>query len=160
MSLHAWAVQWGIPAVAMVDLQKRLGLDTTVLDPSAPGYGHGEAWVQSGVRLEASRQGIRAFRNNSGALKSEDGRLVRFGLGNDSKQTNELIKSGDLIGWRSFVIQIEHVGMKFAQFWSREVKHPGWHYGGDERERAQKRWADMVNADGGDAAFITDPGAV
>lgn len=157
MSLHAWAVRWGIPPAAVQDLQQRLGLDTPVLPMESPAYGKSEAWVQSMARLEASRRGIRVFRNNVGALKTEDGRQVRFGLGNDSPGVNAVIKSSDLIGWHRHTVTDADVGTFIAQFWCREIKAPGWQYKGAEREVAQRAWIDMVNADGGDAAFLTDP---
>lgn len=57
--------------------------------------------------------GVRVFRNNVGKLKDQRGRWVEFGL---------CVGSSDLIGWRSFVIKPEHVGMKIAQFMAIETK--------------------------------------
>lgn len=162
MSLHTWAIRWGVSAAALVDLQHQLGLVTPPFDKQrdGPTEGKSEAFVQSLVRLEASQKGYKLFRNNVGALKDERGRVVRYGLANDSTAMNEVVKSADLIGWRSFVIPPQLVGCKFAQFVSREVKESGWQYTGTEREPAQKAWNDAVNADGGDAAFVTGLGSL
>lgn len=81
---------------------------------------------------------------------------MRFGLGNDSAQLNERIKSSDLIGWRSLVIAPGHVGLTVAQFVSFEIKASDWHLTpGDKRAQAQKRWIDLVTGDGGEARFVT-----
>ena len=119
-----------------------------------------ESYVQSIVRLEAARKGVRLFRNNVGALIDSRGVPVRYGLANDSKAANEAMKSADLIGWRSLIIESHMVGRCIAQFVSRECKHVGWQYHGDERERAQLAWAQLVAAGGGDAAFCTGEGTL
>ena len=157
-NIHEWAQRWGVSVEAVRDLQTTLGLYTPPLDPGDPGFGKSEAWAQSAVRLEASEKGIKLFRNNVGALKDERGRLVRYGLGNDSPAMNEILKSGDLIGWRPVVILPHHVGHTIAQFVSREVKAPGWQFTGKGREGPQLTWENLVNSGGGDAAFATGPG--
>lgn len=160
MSIHTWATKWGVSLEAFRDLQVTLGTYTPPLEPGAPAVGKSEAWVQSIVRLEASDKGVQLWRNNVGALKDQAGRLVRYGLANDSPALNEVIKSGDLIGWRPVCIQPHMVGCVLAQFVSREVKAPGWQYTGAGREEAQQRWCNMVNAAGGDAAFVTGEGSL
>lgn len=122
---------------------------------------HSENYVQSLVRLEAGRKGLKLWRNNVGVLtNAETGQPVRYGLANDSKQLNASIKSGDLIGWRPVVITPAMVGTKIAQFVSRECKRPSWSYSATDREKAQLRWAEVVNADGGDACFVTAEGSL
>lgn len=161
--LHTWFRRHaGQPLTldAFRDLQITLGTYTPQLPEEAPGVGKSEAWAQSMVRIEASEKGIKLFRNNSGALMDKDGRLVRFGLGNDSANANKVIKSGDLIGIRPLLIQPHHVGHVFGQFVSREIKPPGWQFTGAGREEAQMRWCNLVNACGGDAAFATGPGTL
>lgn len=153
--LHTWAARWGVSPQAFQELQQALGMLAPPLVAGDPGHGKSEAWAQSAERLAASRQGIAVFRNNVGALKDERGRLVRFGLGNDSKGLNEVLKSSDLIGIKPVVIQPQHVGHTFGQFWAREMKEPGWHYTGTPREAAQMAFIGLVNAHGGDAAFST-----
>ena len=84
----------------------------------------------------------RLFRNNVGALRDANGRLIRFGLQPGS---------GDLIGWRSVVIGSEHLGQRVAQFVSVEVKAPG------QARRArpdQLAWQQQVTAAGGLACIV------
>ena len=119
-----------------------------------------EARVQSEIRLEAARKGVRLYRNNSGALKDEHGRLVRFGLGNESTALNRKFKSADLIGWRTVTVTPDMVGCKIAQFLARECKYEGWVYTGSEREQAQKAFLDLVVAEGVDACFATEVGTI
>jgi hypothetical protein len=122
---------------------------------------HSETYVQSLVRLEAGRKGLKLWRNNVGVLtNAETGQPVRYGLANDSPALNKSIKSGDLIGWRSIVITPAHVGTKLAQFVSRECKRPNWKFTGTDREKAQLRWAEVLNADGGDGCFVTGEGTL
>jgi hypothetical protein len=119
-----------------------------------------EARVQSEIRLEAAHKGVRLYRNNSGALKDEYGRLVRFGLGNESTALNKVFKSADLIGWRPVLVTQDMVGTVVAQFIARECKYEGWTYGGSEHEKAQKAFIDLVVAEGGDACFATGTGTI
>lgn len=129
-----------------------------------------EAYVQSLVRLEAPAKGVRLFRNNVGVLLDANGRPVRYGLANDSAALNRQIKSGDLIGWRRRVITVADVvaagpgGLVIAEFVSRECKPANWRpaLSGErfEHEEAQRRWAAMINADGGDAGFATGEGTL
>lgn len=114
-----------------------------------------EAAVQALVRLEAARKGVRLWRNNVGVLLDERGVPVRYGLANDSKRLNAVCKSGDLIGWRPLLVTPQHLGSTIAQFVSRECKHAGWKWTGNDHELAQQRWIDFVMADGGDAAFCS-----
>lgn len=120
-----------------------------------------EARVQSEVRLEAARAGVKLWRNNRGAGKIDDGRFVRFGLGNESDKLNEMLKSSDLIGWRIVIVTPADVGRRIAQIVCREVKHPGWHLTpGDKEAHAQAAWLALVASDGGDAMFATDVGTL
>ncbi len=120
-----------------------------------------EDWSKTQVQLEgAVIPGVYLTRNNVGALTDKYGRLIRYGLANSSKAENERIKSADLIGWRTVTITPDMVGRRIAQFLSREAKAPGWHYTGTDREVAQKAWADLVNAAGGDACFATGIGTL
>ncbi len=116
-----------------------------------------ESNVQSRVRLEAAKLNWRLFRNNSGAGALENGSFVRWGLGNDSEQVNKVMKSSDLIGWRPVRITSEMIGQTIAQFVAIECKAEGWKYKNNAHEKAQKRFIDMVLADGGYAKFLADP---
>lgn len=158
-AVYRWAARHGVTLAALNELQALFGMHGGHdLPPEAKGTS--EAAVQAAVRLEAARKGVRLFRNNVGALKDERGRLVRYGLANDSKQVNEICKSGDLIGWRPLLIGPQHMGTVVAQFVSRECKEPGWRYTGTEREVAQLNWAQLVTAGGGDAAFCSGVGTL
>jgi hypothetical protein len=146
--LIAWAIRHHVSFEAIAELRAMWG------DAGGPSHvddtlrGHvSEAAIQSHCILEAPRRGLHLFRNNVGALKSEDGRMIRFGLANDSKRRNEIIKSGDLIG----------IGPG-GQFVSIECKRPGWTYSGQGREPAQLAWIQLVIAAGGRAKFVTDAG--
>lgn len=165
-AVYQWAARHGVTLAALNELQALFGMHGT---PHAVSEGHelpaevkgtSEAAVQAAVRLEAARKGVRLFRNNVGALVDSRGVPVRYGLANDSKQLNEVMKSADLIGWRPLLIEPRHVGTVVAQFVSREVKAVGWHYTGADREPAQLAWAQLVTAGGGDAAFCTGVGTL
>jgi len=160
MTRHEWALKHGVSLSALRELEILEGTYTLPTPPD-PGHGKTEAWVQSVVRLEASQKGVKLFRNNVGALKDSTGRVVRYGLANDSAHVNKVIKSGDLIGWRPVVIEPRHVGFRVALFTSREIKAPDWQYDPrDEHTAAQMAWNNLVNADGGDARFATGEGTL
>lgn len=72
-----------------------------------------EQQIQQEIRLALGRGDVRVFRNNTGALRDENGRLVRYGL---------CTGSADLIGLRRVVIGPEHVGQTMGQFVAVEVK--------------------------------------
>lgn len=74
-----------------------------------------ETPIQNKIRLKLSSQGILNFRNNTGALKDKDGRLVRYGL---------CVGSSDIIGIKPVLITPEMVGQVIGQFMAVEVKCP------------------------------------
>ena len=69
--------------------------------------------IQQRIRLACGRGPVRLWRNNSGALVDQQGRLVRFGLAKGSS---------DLIGLRSLEITPDLVGQRIAQFVALEIK--------------------------------------
>lgn len=150
MILQQWATRHGIPPEALDDLIRTL---VTYPEPEAK-PGSSEAAIQSQVRLEASRTGSRLWRNNSGVAE-RDGKPIRFGLCNDSAKLNRSIKSADLIGIRPVIITPDHIGHTLGQFLARECKRAGWKYTGTQRETAQLRFLNIVNALGGDGRFVT-----
>lgn len=81
--------------------------------PAGPSH---EARVQNQIRLALGRGLTRLFRNNTGALKDQNGRLVTFGLCKGSS---------DLIGWRTTTITPDMVGQRLAVFVAIEVKDKG-----------------------------------
>jgi len=115
-----------------------------------------EAAVQQAVKIKASQQGRRMFRNNVGVLPRGDGVPIRFGLANDSKAMNKNLKSSDLIGISPLLINASHIGTVIGQFTSIEVKKPGWAYNpNDEHQAAQQKWHELITRFGGDSRFIT-----
>lgn len=117
-----------------------------------------EAAAQQEIRLEAPRLGQRLYRNNNGACKDENGRLIRYGLGNDSAKLNKKIKSSDLIGITPLIITPAMIGRRIGVFTSIEVKSKGWHFTGTEREFAQKAWIDLTVSMGALGGFATGRG--
>jgi hypothetical protein len=158
-SIIQWATRNAVTHQALLELQAIFRLLGTETMPAAA-KGTSEAAVQAVVRLEAAKSGVKLWRNNVGALLDSRGVPVRYGLGNDSPELNKVIKSADLIGWRPVLIGPEHVGSLIAQFVSRECKQVGWHYKGNDHERAQLKWAEIITADGGDASFCTGEGSL
>ena len=159
MNLDQWALKWGISAAALNDFRAQVLGEFTEDQPAFESK-RSEAFVQSAVRLEASRKGLRLWRNNVGAGYSEEGSFLRWGLANDSKQINERLKSADLIGIRPVHIKPHHVGAVIGQFVSRECKAPGWTYSGTTRETAQLNWANLILSLGGDSGFATSEGTL
>lgn len=88
------------------------------------------------IMLGLSTPGVRLFRNNCGALKDAEGRLIRYGVANPG--------GSDLIGWRSVTVTPDMLGQKIAVFLAIEVK--------GERGKAtdaQVNFISRVKADGG-----------
>lgn len=154
VSFAHWAARWGVPQEAVNELMRVLLAETPIPYPTEA-TGKAETVVQQAVRLEASREGCRLWRNNVGAFRPPEGGLVRYGLCNESKRMNEQIKSSDLIGIRPVIITPELVGRTVGQFLARETKRSDWKYKGTARERAQLKFNELVLSLGGDAAFST-----
>lgn len=155
-TLSDWAARWIPPqhlAAALADLQATI----VPPEPELPSGLASEAGAQVAVRLAASREGILNWRNQTGALPNETGRIVRFGLANDTPAMNKKIKMGDLIGCAPHVVTLADVGKLHGIFWMREVKKPGWKWPRtpSPREVAQRRAIELVLSRGGDAAFTT-----
>lgn len=160
MVLDAWARKWQINPAAMEDLRKLLRLD-----PKADEIGHKsitlESHVQAEIRAEASEKGMRLWRNNVGAGQLKEGTFIRWGLANESRKVNKVIKSADLIGIRPVLITQQHVGYTIGQFVSREVKRPDWKYIAHDKDiTAQLAWANLILSLGGDACFATGVGTL
>ncbi len=112
-----------------------------------------EANSQSLIRLSAASADCPLWRNNSGACKDVNNRMIRYGLGNDSKNINEVWKSSDLIGITPITIQSHHVGRLLGVFTALEIKHSGWNGVKNDRERAQMNFLNDVISHGGFGAF-------
>lgn len=156
-NLTQCAERWGVSTAAFYELVGMMGIETTPANMGAKGS---EAQAQTDVRLEASRKGLRLWRNNVGACYDKDGNFIRYGLANDSKKLNDAVKSSDLIGIRPVHITPEHVGQTIGQFVAREVKAPGWKYKETSRERAQLAFLQLVVSMGGDGSFCTGEGTL
>lgn len=72
-----------------------------------------ETVLQNQIRLAISSPSVRMFRNNVGAYKNDDGRLVEYGLGRGSS---------DLIGFTVREITPDMVGKSVAVFTAIEIK--------------------------------------
>ncbi len=142
--IMAWAHRHHLSHQALHELRLLFGLNGSLQTPDMPREISSEDGVKSWVRHQAAQVGILAWRNNVGAMEDVNGRVVRFGLANDSKNMNKLVKSSDLIGIRPD-----------GKFWARECKPRDWQYTGTEREIAQLKFLQLVTASGGDAAFTT-----
>lgn len=118
--------------------------------PSLP-----ESDVQNKIRLAASKAGLRLWRNNNGAVTTEDGRHIRFGLANESSALNASVKSSDLIGITPVVITADMIGKTVGVFTAIEVKKQNWKFTGTERELAQLKFIDIVIDLGGIGKFST-----
>lgn len=112
-----------------------------------------EAAIQQQIRLEAARRGTPLLRNNNGACLDDTGRMVRFGLGNDSAKISRAFKSSDLIGIWPVVVTPEMVGRTLGVFMAVEVKRPGAPK--DDRYRAQENFGRWVEQHGGFFRFAT-----
>jgi len=116
-----------------------------------------EAAVEDRVRLLAPQFGGILWRNNSGAYKDETGRLIRYGLANESAKVNKRVKSADLIGLIPLVIRPEHVGKTLGLFTAIECKREGWKLKPrDDRAQAQLKYLEIVYDRGGFGAFCAD----
>lgn len=94
-----------------------------------------EQRIQQEIRLAVSHGDTKLFRNNTGTLRDQHGRPVRFGLCKGS---------ADLIGWRTVTVTPDMVGSQVAVFLSIEVKSPTGRLQPDQRQ-----WLEAVQSAGG-----------
>ena len=158
MNLNQWAIKWGVPFEAVEDLRREFGTINT--DPVPAENDGSETRVQTSIRLEASQKGARLWRNNVGATTTDEGSFIRYGLANDSKKMNAVLKSSDLIGIRPVTITAVMVGTIIGQFVAREVKPEQWTYTATKREVAQLNYLELVAGLGGDACFANKVGTL
>lgn len=137
MQFDEWCNRWHIPPAAIAEL---VAMQPVASDASVP---HSENHVQAQIRLAAAAAGVRLWRNNSGACRDDTGRMIRYGLGNDSARINDTFKSSDLIGLTASGV-----------FVAIECKRPDWRFTpGDKRAQAQSNFLATVAASGGKAGF-------
>ena len=87
-----------------------------------------ETSLQNKLRLKLHKLGVLNFRNNTGALKDKNDRLVRYGLCKGSS---------DIIGIRPVRITPEMVNEIIGQFVAVEVKVPGKRATDDQQQFLQ-----------------------
>lgn len=155
---YEWAIRHRVPAAALHELMAMFGTYANEGQPTTREKGKSEAAVQNNVRLEASRKGMRLFRNNVGAMKDERGVPVRYGLANDTAAVNKVLKSSDLIGIDPTPITPADIGKPRGQLVAVECKEADWVYTGTEREVAQFNFIKLVVAMGGRAMFVNREG--
>lgn len=97
-----------------------------------------EQAIQNEIRLELGNGDCRLFRNNTGCLRNDRGRVVCFGLAKGSS---------DLIGWKSVEVTPDMVGQKLAVFVALEIKDKG------RPTKEQKKFISVVQAAGGFAGI-------
>lgn len=147
--MHEWATKWGVPQAALFDLPSFF---YTPVEPVNPGSEEG---VQALLRVTAPKVSHSLWRNNKGAMQDKTGRVVRYGLGHDSKKLDEVWKSSDLIGITRVLITPEYLNRVLGVFTAVEVKTPGWKGPKDDHERAQARFLATVESMGGIGMFAT-----
>jgi len=155
--LTDWAIRHHVSVVALAELNVAFGHAPVLA--SNVSAGDSESLVQGKVRMAVTAWGGSVYRNNVGAIKDERGIPVRYGLANDTAALNKVVKSSDLIGWKSetWLHPETFKPTKIARFVSLECKHADWPGYNPENphERAQQRWLELVRAAGGIAAFTT-----
>ncbi len=155
MTVFEWAVKNGIGQAALSEL---LSVLDPVRPPALPSTMKSEAAVSAALQIEAAKRGGSLWRNNSGACVDQEGRQVRYGLGNTSTKLNEHFKSSDLIG----ITPMEIGGQIVGVFTAIEVKAPGWHgpRATNPREVAQNNYLQAVRAMGGIGKFAQSVGDI
>lgn len=158
--IKQWQDKHCISNEAMFELSEMLGLSIPryMIDPNLNmnNKPQSEAAVQVDCRLKASSIGGRLWRNNVGVAFREDGTPIRYGLCNETKKMNQIIKSSDLIGILPITITPVHIGMVIGQFWAPEIKEGNWKFTGTPREVAQLKFQEMVNDLGGVSKFVNN----
>jgi len=154
IQLMQWAAQWQVPLAAIQDLQRRLGIAPEMHHVPNLLSGTSEAAVSAeAVRQAREFHGAYLWRNNSGGFTDEHGNHVRYGLGNISKQVNDVMKTPDYVGIWPLHVGPEHVGTTVGQFVGIEMKEAGWRYTGRGREQAQMNFGELVLRLGGRFQF-------
>lgn len=117
--------------------------------------------VKQRVRLRLSELGRINWRNNVGAATDATGRVIRYGLGNDSEALNKKFKSSDLVFVNPVLITPDMIGRVIGQWGAVETKHSDWYMTpGDDRAIAQLAWIRLVRQYGGIGGFATGSGDV
>ena len=94
-----------------------------------------ESALNTQIRSDATKQGARLFRNNTGVFFTKSGRRVRTGLA---------VGSPDLVGWIPTKITPEMIGKTLAVFYGVEAKT-----GKLKLTTQQRRFLQKLKNDGG-----------
>lgn len=106
-----------------------------------------ESEIQQLIQIEGPVLNCILLRNNSGGFKDKEGRFVRFGLGQVSKDS---LKSSDLIGITTVTITPDMIGKSIGIFTAIEVKAEDWKPSDtDKREKSQREFLNWVKLRGG-----------
>jgi len=120
-----------------------------------------EAAITSLSQVECASIGLLTMRNNVGACLDAQGRMIRYGLMNESAKTNKEFKSSDIIGITPVQIGPQHLGRVLGIFTALEMKASDWKYRpNDEHAKAQLRFISLVQAYGAIAGFVNDPAQI
>lgn len=115
-----------------------------------------EGSVAQRMLVRSGELGTLMQRNNVGAAQDKTGRLIRYGLMNETAELNAIVKSSDYIGIAPTVITLAMVGSVFGRYVAAETKESGWHLTpGDKRGQAQLAYHNIVRQHGGLAGFVT-----
>lgn len=95
-----------------------------------------EQAIQQNIILTHSRGDTRLLRNNCGQCKTDDGRVIRYGVGNPG--------GSDLIGLKTITVTPDMVGKRIGVFVAMEIKTPT----GKATEQ-QQRFLSIVRVLGG-----------
>ncbi len=118
-----------------------------------------ESASASHIRLFAAQNHVELWRNNVGACEDHTGRLIRYGLCNDSPALAKRVKSSDFIGITPVYIAPNSplIGRVVGLFTAVETKASDWKFSPtDERALAQAAFHDIVRRAGGLAGFARD----
>lgn len=151
--IKQWQIKHGVSDEALLEFYRMFEPNGTPRDD-----GKSESATSKKCELLSAQYGARLWRNNSGATKDENGRMIRYGLGNTSKRINDVMKSSDYIGFVPRTITPEMVGSRIAQFIALEMKKPNWKLlPSDKRGQAQANFGSIVANGGGIFSFISAP---
>lgn len=115
-----------------------------------------ESAVSQRLQLKCANLGVMVQRNNVGAMQDASGRMVRFGLMNETAAINKIVKSSDFICVQPVTITPDMIGQRIGVYVSLEAKKSDWRLTpGDAHGQAQAAYHRLVIAHGGRAGFVT-----
>lgn len=111
------------------------------------------------VEMFAPSLGFTLMRNNNGACKNQEGRLVRFGVGHISEK--DIMKSGDFVGTLEITITPEMVGKTVPIYCNVEIKPETFklkdEYKSGSREDKQWQHCKFIIDKGGFGCIVRSP---